>query len=283
MKLPTENHSISAKIDAYHESQQGRPRPHMGCSLLGHPCDRWLWLNFRWAMPEQFSGRMLRLFRRGHNEEVTVIDDLKAIGVDVFDMKDGQHHVSFGSHVSGSVDGLIGGGVPGAEKTPHLLEIKTHSSKSFSWLTKNGVQKAKPQHHAQMQVYMHGTGMTRALYYAVCKDNDEIYTERVKYNQTEAETLIMRGQSIALSDVMPEKMPMASPEQFTCKYCPALGFCFKQETAPEVHEHCRTCQRSTPTQASTWICGLYDNADIPLDVQYKGCDKYQQHQDLLPF
>ena len=284
MKLPTENHSITALIDKHHESQQGRPRPHMGCSLLGHPCDRWLWLNFRWAMPEQFSGRMLRLFRRGHNEEVTVIDDLKAIGVDVFDMKEGQHFVSFGSHVSGSLDGLIGGGVPGAgENQGHVLEIKTHSAKSFSWLTKNGVETAKPMHYAQMQVYMHGSGMDRALYVAVNKDNDELHTERVKYNQTEAEALIMRGQSIALSQELPDMMPEAKPEAFTCKYCPALGFCHQTfKPGPEIARNCRTCQHSKPTKDSTWQCLKWD-AEIPLDAQYEGCEQYQEHNALGAF
>jgi ATP-dependent Lon protease len=35
-----------------------------------------------------------------------------------------------------------------------------------------------------MQVYMHGTGLTRALYYSVCKDNDEIYLERITYDES---------------------------------------------------------------------------------------------------
>ena len=95
-KIPQPIHSIAALIDASHETRTESPRGHLGCSLLGHPCERWLWLSFRWAVKEQFPGRILRLFRRGHNEEATIIKDLEAIGVK---FSSHQEHVDLGSHV----------------------------------------------------------------------------------------------------------------------------------------------------------------------------------------
>jgi len=83
MKIPEPSHSISALIDAAHERRQEPPRPHLGSSLLGHPCDRYLWLNFRWAVQEEFSGRILRLFRRGQLEENQIVSDLRSIGIDI--------------------------------------------------------------------------------------------------------------------------------------------------------------------------------------------------------
>lgn len=68
MTAPPPQNSASVLIDTHHEANAEPPRPHMGCSLLGHPCDRYLWLSFRWASQEQFSGRMLRLFRRGQEQ-----------------------------------------------------------------------------------------------------------------------------------------------------------------------------------------------------------------------
>ena len=179
MKLPEPNHSIQALIDRHHESQAEHPRPHMGASQIGHPCDRWLWLSFRWAVQPQFPGRILRVFRRGRNEEETIVSDLRAIGLDV---RGAQKRVDFGSHVSGSLDGIIESGVPGSTKR-HVAEFKTHSRKSFDDLDKHGVEKSKPEHWVQMQAYMHGTGIERALYVAVCKDDDRIYTERIKYDK----------------------------------------------------------------------------------------------------
>ena len=152
---PLNQVDIQSRIDKWHEEHREPPRAHLGLSLLGHPCDRWIWLSFRWAVIERFSGRMLRLFRRGHLEEETIVRDLRAAGVVIHstDAEDGQSRVDFGCHVSGSVDGIIESGVPGAEKTRHVAEFKTHSLKSFRELQSKGVKEAKRRHWWQMQGY----------------------------------------------------------------------------------------------------------------------------------
>ncbi len=109
--LPDPQHSIAALIDAAHEAKAEAPRGHLGASLLGHHCDRWLWLNFRWAVIEKFPGRILRVFRRGQNEEAQIVSDLRAIGIDIRDTQGAQSRVDFGAHVGGSLDGIIHSGV----------------------------------------------------------------------------------------------------------------------------------------------------------------------------
>ena len=280
MEIPDAHHTIVALIDKHHEAQAEPPRPHMGCSQLGHPCDRWLWLSFRWAVQQSFPGRILRLFRRGHAEEATIVSDLRAIGIDVRGTTGrDQMQVDFGSHVSGSVDGIIESGVPGATHTRHVAEFKTHSKKSFDELEKNGLA-SKPMHHAQMQVYMHGMGIARALYVAVCKDDDRIYTERVRHDPALAAKHIERGQRIALSDRMPEPIS-ADPSWYVCRFCPAHEFC--HETKTTKHVNCRTCAHSTAMPDSTWHCARYDASDIPVDYQREGCECHVLHPDLVPW
>lgn len=280
MKIPEAQYTPANLIDKAHEAMQERPRPHMGCSLLGHPCDRYLWLNFRWASVEKFSGRMLRLFRRGQNEEATVVADLQSIGCVITDTGANQSRVDFGSHVSGSIDGIIQSGLPEAPKTAHILEIKTHSQKSFDSLKKDGVRKSKFQHFIQMQVYMLGNGLDRALYFAVCKNTDEIYTERVRLDLDIAQSAVERGRRLALSERMPEPMLGASPTWFNCKFCPAYNMCWQQQPTREVN--CRTCAHSTPEANSTWTCARW-GAEIPVDAQHQGCAKHTLHPDLVPW
>jgi hypothetical protein len=234
MNIPEPEITITSLIDQAHQSRTEKPRAHMGCSTLGHHCERWLWLSFRWAVVEKFQGRILRLFRRGFNEEATIISDLRAIGMSVSGT---QRRVDFGSHVSGSLDG-IGKGVPGATKTEHVLEFKTHSLKSFNDLEKNGVAKSKPQHYTQCQVYMHGTELKRALYVAVCKDDDRIYTERLEYDRDHAVKAIEKGQRLALTDRLPPPIS-TDPSWFECKMCPAHGIvCFREQGVN--HERARS-------------------------------------------
>ena len=276
MKIDIGDEIVEA-IDA--SMKNDGPRPHMGCSLLGHYCDRWLWLNFRHAVIEQFSGRMLRLFRRGQNEEATFVADLRSIGVMLQHVGADQYRVDFGSHVSGSIDGIIVGGLPGKEKSQAVLECKTHSEKSFKELKDKGVKDAKFMHFVQCQVYMKGTNLKRALYMAVNKNTDELYTEWLHYDEEVANRYIKRGQQIALSEQMPP--PISSdPSWYQCKFCPAHEFCHKTHLTKEVN--CRTCAISTPLVDSTWFCEKYE-ATIPFEAQRTGCDCHVLHQDLVPW
>lgn len=278
--IPEPMNSLAAAIDAAHEARTEKPRPHMGCSMLGEICERKLWLSFRWAVIEPFPGRILRLFRRGQMEEQTAVADLRSAGCHVTHTGQEQSRVDFGGHVSGSIDGIIESGVPEAPRKKHVLEIKTHSLKSFNELEKSGVQLAKPMHWAQMQVYMLGAGLDRALYYAVCKDDDRIYTERVKLCEESAQAYVDRGQRIALTERMPEPMVGASPAWYICKFCSAHEFCHKTQTTKQAN--CRTCAHSTPHNDGTWHCARWDQT-IPTDAQHAGCESHVLHPDLVPW
>jgi hypothetical protein len=247
----------------------------MGCSELGAPCERYLWLKFRWAVVERIPGRILRVFRRGHREEPMILGDLRAIGC-VIDDGD-QQRVDFGCHVSGSIDAIIRSGVPEAPKKPHVAEFKTHSLKSFNDLEKHGVEKSKPRHYIQMQTYMHGTGIDRALYLAVCKDDDRIYTERVRYDRDVAEKAIARGKRLAIVDEMPPPLS-ADPSWYECKMCPAHGFC--HEGARDVPKSCRTCAHSTAKDDGTWRCERHNAEPIPTAYQHTGCGDYEAHDHM---
>lgn len=279
-EITLQQYTIAELIDKHHESQQELPRPHMGASLLGHPCDRWLWLSFRWSVVEKFPGRILRLFRRGHMEEVTLVSDLRAIGIDIQKTGKSQSRVDFGSHVSGSVDGVAECGVPFGDGKQYVVEFKTHSKKSFDHLEDNGVEKSKPMHYAQMQVYMLGMKIDRALYVAICKDDDRIWTEQVKFNADVANLIVERGKRIALSDRMPEPLS-ADPSWYQCKFCPAHEFCHKTKTTKEVN--CRTCAHSTATPSSQFTCARHNNSEIPLEYQRTGCEGHVLHPDLVPW
>lgn len=277
LEIEDTTNTIESLIDRYHEDNQELPRPHLGISLLGHSCDRHLWLNFRWAVIQKHSGRLLRLFRRGQLEEDQVIKDLRAAGISI---NSRQTNVDFGSHISGSADGVITSGVPGAEGAYHVLEIKTHSRKSFNELVKKGVAVAKPVHYIQMQGYMLGLKIKKALYYSICKDDDRIYTETINFVHSDAQKAIDRGQKIALSEYMPEPIS-GDPSWYECKMCPAHKFCHETKMTEEVN--CRTCAHSTPTEDSQWLCARNENEPIPVDWQHQGCDQHVLHPDLVPW
>ncbi len=278
-KIPEPTVSTASLIDEHHQKHQDAPRPHLGASLLGHHCDRYLWLSFRWVRPEQFPGRILRLFRRGQNEEQIIVNDLRAIGIDVKTTNGSQDRVDFGNHVSGSMDGIANHGVPEAPGKRHLLEMKTHNKKSFDDLEKHGVQKSKPQHFAQCQVYMLGSKIDRALYIAVCKDDDRYYFERLKLDRKLAKSYVEKGHRIVASDRIPDPISH-DPTWYQCRMCSYYEFCHKA-ALPEVN--CRTCAHSTACNDSTWRCERHDADNIPVDFQRTGCDDHALHPDVVPW
>jgi hypothetical protein len=280
-KLPEPMNSTAAKIyEAYEQDAETSNRPHLGASLIGHACERYLWLTFRWAEDKKFPGRMLRLFETGQREEERLVRNLRRIGAQVHDTTPdgGQWRVSdLGGHFGGSMDGAAVG-IPEAPKTWHVLEFKTFNDKTFGDLLKNQVRKSKPQHWAQMQTYMGLTGMDRALYMAVNKNTDELYTERVEFDPVEFARIKARAERVITAAEPPLKVSN-DPSWYVCKMCEFHAQCHG-DTAPQVN--CRTCANSTPELDgdARWSCQAR-GADVSLDTQRTGCPGHRYIPILL--
>jgi len=279
MKVP--NPLVDAIYAGIKKANKEFPRSHLGASSIGGSCDLKIWFDFRWIAKEDFDGRMLRLFKRGLNEELPLVGDLRRAGLKVDDINPiTKKQFSFkDGFFAGSCDGIVTSGVPEAPEKKHVLEIKTHSLKSFTNLEKNGVQKSNPQHYSQMQVYMGMFDINRALYVSVCKDNDRIYIERVRFDKALFDSLCTRAHRIISSDRMPE--PLSSdPTWFECKFCSASDVCHGKSMAKEVH--CRTCSHITFTPQGEANCAHWES-DVPTEAQVNGCDAHILHPDLVPW
>jgi CRISPR/Cas system-associated exonuclease Cas4 (RecB family) len=277
-KVPAPIHSTVARIyQAYENDADNNNRPHLGASLIGHACERYLWLTFRWADKKKFPGRMLRLFETGQLEEARFTANLRRIGVQIHETSpDGkQWRVStLGGHFGGSMDGA-GLGFPEAPKSWHVIEMKTHNDKSFNELVKNGVQKSKPQHWAQVQTYMGLTGMDRAFYLAVNKNTDELYSERVEYDPVEFAKIKARAERV-ISAAEPPLRVSNDPSWYVCKMCDFHEQCHGNKV-PKAN--CRTCAHSTPEMdgdEGRWSCAWFKH-DIGYIAQLES-EKCSSHR-----
>lgn len=264
--LPKDSKVVDAIYSYYKETGEKEPlRKYLGASQIGHPCDRYLWYSFRHCCKSNFDGRMYRLFATGDIEEMRFTADLQAIGCKVYthDENGNQFAISdFGGHFSGHLDGAAIG-IPEAPKTWHVMEYKTHNSKSFEKLKKDGVSGSKPQHYAQCQVYMHKTGMTRTLYLGRNKDTDELYSERIRYDKEQAELLMQRAKLIITSTTPPER-PFPNQDFYQCEWCDAKAICWgiqeerKYQALKVPFLSCRQCCHATPqldgNQEAWWRC-----------------------------
>jgi hypothetical protein len=281
--LPEPMNTTVAKIyQAYESDAEDGNRPHLGASLIGHACERYLWMTFRWVDAKKFPGRMLRLFETGQLAEPRFTANLRRIGVEVHDTTpDGQQwRVSdLGGHFAGSMDGA-GRGFPEAPKAWAVLEYKTHGDKSFNDLVKNKVQKAKPQHYSQMQAYMGYTGMDRAMYMAVNKNTDDLYAEWIHFDQVEFSKLKARAERVISANEPPLRVSN-DPSWFVCKMCDFHEHCHG-EKAPAVN--CRTCAHSTPVvegEEGKWNCREYGEVGLIAQRESHRCSTHRYIPILL--
>jgi hypothetical protein len=265
--------------DAYRTDEDGH-RSHMGASVIGGECARAIWYNFRWATKSAFTGRLLRLFNRGHLEEARFIACLLMIGAQVYqqDANGKQYRISASEgHYGGSGDGVVIGipDLPAGQAA--LCEFKTHNDKSFIKLKKEGVRDAKFEHYVQMQQYMRKMGIPVALYMAVNKNNDEIYAELIYLDVPVADQFLERADKLVWMQ-QPPKRVSESPGWFACQWCDHRPICHLK-AAPD--RNCRTCGFSQPVAGGEgqWMCNQ-PLTPQPIDKarQLVGCDHYSKKE-----
>ena len=258
--------------------EAARPfRRWLGASIVGDTCTRKIALTFRSAFDPNFDGRILRVFENGHKAEDRIVADLEAAGFkvtqrqDTFDLDGGK------GHAGATVDGVL---IEDGKRC--LLEIKTAKASDWNALERHGVAKAKPQHHAQMQFGMLCAGLRNALYVAENKDTNELYLERVAFNETVANNLATLAKQI-VADGTGDRCN-DRPDWHECKRCAAFPVC-KGATFPRCH--CLTCCHATaggcdslpgepqvPFFTPIWTCAIADGAEIPEDVLEHGCPQH---------
>ena len=278
--------NISPTVQALEDNWQGKNEGahyrFIRGSQIGHPCERHLWYKFRWCHPpEQFSGRMLRLFNTGHREEARLVAELRAVGVDVQDVDPATQEQwevdAIDGHFKGHADGILTG-VLEAPKARHLFEAKTHNEKSFRQLVKHGVAEAKPEHVAQMQVYMGLLSLNRAFYLAKNKDTDALHGERIHFDPAHFAALMAKAERIKETHIPPARIS-DDPAYYLCKAfkCPSYDICHGGGTPLR---NCRACLHSSPINDGQWYCQRHEK-ELPTPDQNIGCPHHRYLPGLI--
>ena len=267
--------AIKDQIDDYAlRTYDDGHRNHLGASIIGHDCARYSWSTFRWLKKPTFTGRMQRLFKRGHLEELRFIEYLRGIGFTVSDRDENgkQYRISgVKGHFGGSTDGVCefppSWGIPGK----FITEFKTKATGAgFNKLIEKGVKLAANEHWNQMCLYGKHLGITHALYFSVNKNDDSLHVEMVKLDWGLAQDKLRKAEKIIESQTPPEKVSQM-PTFFTCKYCHFANICHSNER-PETN--CRSCINATPIENGKWACSKY-GSPIPDATIKTGCATWE--------
>lgn len=289
--IPTHQDPTLAALDAVIEAaESNQHRPYLGASQIGNPCSRSLWYSFRWTLNRTIPAAGLRRIADGHRGEQVLIEWLRKIpGIELWTQDDDTRQQigieDCAGHFRGHLDGVIQG-LKQAPKTPHVWEAKVCNEKKVALLKKLILEKGEKNalalwdetYHAQAQVYMRGTELTRHYLTVATPGCRDIVSCRTAYDKTAADALIKKAETI-IADERPPLKISENPAWYTCKWCDHHPLCHGP-ALPQVN--CRTCAHSTAmmTGDAAWQCELHSR---PMDVaaQTAACDSHVWHPDLL--
>lgn len=283
MKLEKPINTIkTVDLDSLAQNTTGTPSARMGASSISHKCMRKIWLDLHWAGEgENITPKKKRIFTLGSWVEEQMAAYLLSLGLDLRYTGKDQIKVEIGPHFVCMPDGIIFGGVPTAEKTLHTWESKSGKLEDYNKLLKTGIIGAKPEHYTQCQCEMYaaslylGKKVDRALYTFYCKDNSEIYSERVDFDEENLQYHLDKAEQVRTAEEMPEGIS-TDPSYFICQYfCTYSHFCHFTHECRSVN--CRTCCHATAEKDGTWTCDLYPkygwgDSVQSLEDQKAGCE-----------
>lgn len=268
---------IAKEIDRRYAAARNRKRNrrHLGASMIGKPCGRAVYYSWRWFYSGQHTGRLHRLWDRGHSEEPKFIELLSSVDIKVIDRNpDTDEQFQFAAHsghFGGSCDGWI---VPyvGDLDLPEgvgLFEAKTYNDKRFKLVEAKGVLSSDPTYYNQMQVYMKAFNLSWGLFCAVNKNDDSLYFEVIHYREEIAEAYWDRAEKIVEAQSPPARIS-EDASWWQCKMCDFREICHKGKTP---QKNCRTCVYSTAHDDGQFYCHRYMNI-IPAEFEEQGCDAW---------
>lgn len=281
--------AVDAAIEA---AQDRRPRPYLGMSAIGGPCERQLWYGFRWATPIAFDAATLKRFSDGHAGEdlqAARLRMVKGIELHTHDETGRQFgFVDLGGHFKGHMDGAIRGLLQ-APRTWAVWEHKSVDDPKYRKLEKaieaHGIKGAlaawDETYFVQAMLYCHYAGLTR--HYLTCSTpgGRRTIAVRTDYHAPTALRAIERARRIIAAAEPPARIS-EDPDHWQCRWCPHRAICHEKR-APLVS--CRTCLHATPEtdgEDGRWSCALH-GADIPSHIERNGCEGHRFIPALLPW
>lgn len=252
----TDIHNLAEALlsitDSSAPDRDGRPSG-IGGSTIGNDCDAFLSFTLRGFPQDPIDARVGRIFNLGQKIEDIAVADLKKVvrrsGWDFLprDPETGQQFFvsMYGGHLRTWADGKF---VQRGTGQGALFECKSMNAKNFAKLKKEGVATTQPKYFAQMQFMMHAMSIGHCVFWVYCKDDSQLYSEMVEYDEFYAESLMARVE-LAMAGVAHRKS--SDPASFACRFCNLKGACHEGQTPMT---SCRTCAHSVAKHDGTWWC-----------------------------
>ena len=232
---------ITALVDAGMQQARARQpeRQYLGASRLGAACERALQFEYAKAPIDHgrdHSGRLLRIFERGHVMEDCMVAWLRDAGFDLRTRKADGEQFGFSvadDRLQGHIDGVFVAG-PGGFAYPALWECKCFGNKSWRDLEKKGLAISKPIYAAQVAIYQAYLELHEhpAIFTALNADSMEIYVESVPFDAALAQRMSDRAVKLITATEAGELLSrgFTDPTHIECRICAWQDRCWRMST-----------------------------------------------------
>lgn len=229
----------SKPADTYRSSR-------IGASVIDSKCEAFLALTLRGFPDNKVEPRIKRIFRDGHSYERTILKDLHAAGITVYekDPMTGKQYMwsDLDGHFVYYADGIIEMSGRSA-----LLEIKSMNSENFEKFKDKGVFVSHPKYYSQLQTGMGLSNFESAIIIAYNKDNSDYWDEVVKADPVSFAALKHRATRAVVGD---KKRISTDAHNWLCRFCNKSDSCWG---FVEPEKDIRTCANSYMTKDG-WKC-----------------------------
>lgn len=252
-------------------------RSHLGASVIGNECLRYLFYHFRWMHKESYPARTLRIFEVGFGFEARVRQGLESIGCQFLDKLSTGQQIRFSDlqgHFGGSIDGVFIAPSWGINE-PTLLECKTSGTGSpFNDLAKRGMRETKQQHFIQNSVYGKGLQLNNVLYVCENKNDSSWYFELLPLSREVAEAAYKKAQFVIFETDSPPKKVNQKRNFFLCNMCSMQPIC---HDGVKTDVNCRSCKNAEPIEGGQWRCNHWGQV-IPPEAILNACPEHRPIQ-----
>jgi CRISPR/Cas system-associated exonuclease Cas4 (RecB family) len=206
-------------------AEKQSPRGYIGCSIIGHSCERYIWLNKYGApLENELPWGLSRTFKRGKIEEERLMEAFA----------DGRHDWRVVKQEmplqERSLKGRLDALVEHPDHPPFVLEIKTMNEKNYKAFVKHGVKVSHFTYWAQCQTYMRLSRIHHCALVAANKNNDhQLHLEVIDYDPDAAEAFVNRACRIDNMPTAPRGLLALNKKDPKCFGCAFKKYCYRKK------------------------------------------------------
>ena len=232
------NSLIDAALVKEHQAEQQRAY-NISPSSIGDDCLRRIQYQTTRAPAPPPSGKLLRIFARGHIFEDYVVKLMWQAGFELLVTNPEDNNRQYGFQIAngqirGRLDGIIMSGpyIPGL-LYPCVWECKALGAKGFNNVVAKGITEAYPKYAAQGFMYQAYMELENPELYSVLNaDTMDLHHEAVPFDQDRAQWASDRSVTVLEANRCGELLARAGsdPEKYPCKFCDFRDHCWNDDT-----------------------------------------------------